>query len=159
MLRLLSLLLLPVLLSAALGQAGEKGKSYRVGEVDHRGRLVIFVFKGNQKHDIPDTPFLLTEPYGTMLINEGDEKHPKARYVLANRAKKKVFSTFSEAEFKRALAQVPRGSKIRQYETCTVSLGYGLAPNTVERFANLQKDRGLKVGPEPIVTCICESIG
>lgn len=140
------------------GQAGEKGHRYRVGEVDKKGNLVIYVVHGNPKHDIPDSPFLLQEPYGTMLFNEG-EKQPKPRYVLASRAKKTVFSTYNFNEFKKALAKLPRGSKIRHYDSCTVSQSYGLKQSTIDAYEALPKQLKLKVVSEPNITCVCESMG
>ncbi|MBC8064949.1 MAG: hypothetical protein H7Y17_08975 [Chlorobia bacterium] len=141
--------------TAPLATNGEAPReTHNVGEVGADGHLAIWV----SKRGTFDVPFLLDDDFGVMLINEGGEKHPRALYVAGSRTKKKVWQTHDLKEFQRLVDSIPKGVRVREYDSCTVNLGYGLPAGVREGFQKSLQRLNLK-GDDRNITCICGSLG
>lgn len=132
----------------------ETSKKYRVDDVSE-GRMVIDVI---EKGRFP-VPIFLEGAYGVMLVNDGDEQIPKPRYVFANSKTRELLSTTDLAEFRKALNRLPSATKVDQYDSCSVSMSYGLSAETIEAFEKTLRQSGVSTSTSTRVTCYCESVG
>ncbi|MFI5385937.1 MAG: hypothetical protein ACHQ50_07435 [Fimbriimonadales bacterium] len=123
-------------------------RTYNVGDVDESGRLVIF--KVGTGADA--VPFRLETTYGVVLSNDGDEKKPVPRYVLAFRKERRVIDTHSLVEFRKALLHIPRGMTVQQYDQCEVPLRYGLSTSQVAAYERSFRIARLRESENPIIT-------
>jgi len=107
-------------------------------------------------------PMVLDRDYGVMPINDGDERKPRARFILAIRKERKLIDTHNFATFRKALRRIPRGTAVYPYDTCIVLRSYGLSASDFRRFDRAMR-RFKHLKPEEgrgicicICICICE---
>jgi hypothetical protein len=100
--------------------------------------------------------YLLSD-YGFMLINEGSYKHPKAVYLLGFLKQKKIRVFRSFVEFKNALRDIPRGSKVCHHDVCTAGTAPGIDyERTWKTIKQAFKRAHLKFNEEDNVSyCVC----
>lgn len=125
--------------------------AYKPGDRDNAGNLIFWTISAGDH----DAPFVLTDDYGTPLINPGGEDHPEARYVLACRSTGKILATRDFGEFTTALVKLPPGTSVRRYETCSVPRSYGLSQGLIQRFEEAFPAAGLRINPEISSVCYC----
>ena len=115
---------------------------FKVGDLDKNGRLIFWSINAFDHME----PFVLHEDdYGTVLYNDGTYDRPAARYILAFQNTCEIVHTSDFAEFKRALAKVPRGSAIGLFDTCSVPRTAGLPEAVTAQFKKALSDAGLRV--------------
>jgi hypothetical protein len=117
--------------------------------------MVIYLINGR-------TPIFLQTEFGVMLVNEGgagdpkgnafERQPPRPRYIIAIRSKRKIIDTTDIVKFKRAIMEIPKGSKIIRYDSCTVSRASHLDWN---EFEDVIRSAGLVLPEDPIITCYC----
>lgn len=135
--------------------ATQKEVNYTVGGLLD-GKLVIAVISRGSKN----VPVILEDDYAAMLINEGDAKNPKVKYVLAVAKKKKVVSFTDVRQFKlSADIEVPKTFELRPYDACTTSLNSGLSETEKEEFEKVLKKHSTAKPSPTHITCSCESVG
>jgi hypothetical protein len=123
--------------------------------LDEKGRLIIYnINAGSAKMPIP-----LDTAYGIMLANDGDEKKPKPRYIVAFRKARRVVDTHSLLEFKKALSKIPKGTIVSRYDSCTISRSWGLKRAQVAAYERSLRMAGLKISKWPRITCYCAIAG
>lgn len=126
----------------------------RVGEMNDAGRLLFWRLNDGSRGE----PFFLSpeDDYGAILINQGSESRPLARYIFASQSTGKVLDTRNYSEFWKALAAVSKSSTIGVYETCSVSRAYGLPMEVIDNFEKALRRSGAKVDRENERTvCYC----
>lgn len=122
------------------------------GDLDSKGRPVLYA--------VGHIPIVLKSPAGVMVINVGDEKKPKAQYVLATSKPPKVVATTDWKVFAAALAKLKKGTLCIWYDKCTVFADRGVEKES-ERVERAMQRKALKRGGEPgrQITCVCEEMG
>lgn len=126
----------------------------RVGEMNDAGRLLFWRLNDDSRGE----PFFLDEEddYGAILINQGSDSRPLARYIFASQSTGKVLDTRNYSEFRQALAAVSKSSTIGIYETCSVGRAYGLPKEIIDNFDKALKRSGAKVDKEnQRAVCYC----
>jgi hypothetical protein len=66
----------------------------------------------------------LVDAYGVMLINTRDE-NPSPRFIIAIHKSRTLISTSDEKIAAQALKLIPKGSKVRWYDSCSVPRSHG----------------------------------
>ena len=110
---------------------------------------------------VPGADVRLQDDYGVMLINEGGEKDPTPRYILAIRKTRTLVDTRDLAVFRLGLATLAKGSTIYQYDSCTVPRSYGLTQAQHDAFYGAIKKAGLKLGEDKELDrliCYCKAL-
>lgn len=102
-------------------------------------------------------PIELRDEYGAILINDGDEQHPRARFVFGCRKDRRLVSTYDLPTFIKALKRIPRGSIVHRHDSCQVSRSNGLPESAYARFEAAFKQAGLKLTEENRIECVCEA--
>jgi hypothetical protein len=114
--------------------------------------LVIYVF--HQAKSGKPLPVELQTEYGYMVINEGGEQIPRARFILAEKTSHTVQVFTNTASFEAALARLPKGVVIYEYNCCTKPTWWGLKWS-VDEFRRRCTDIGIRVGDQVHGTCTC----
>ena len=122
---------------------------------DKKGRIILYTIKAGAF----GVPVPLEDNYGILLVNDGDEKQPKPRFILGCRKRKSLLDTHDIRQFKAALSTIPMGSTVYQYDSCTVSRSWGLRGKTFDQFNATLSSRRLRVLKDRRTTCYCESMG
>ncbi|MBL9182586.1 MAG: hypothetical protein JNN17_10620 [Verrucomicrobiaceae bacterium] len=125
-----------------------------VGELNKDGRLIFWTIDAFDHEE----PFVLShEDYGVILINEGDEKTPKAIYKYASQRgdTTRIVSTSSFEEFKALVNQIPKGSALAVFATCSVPRHWGLKESVVQQFNKTLEASGLSLVERGV--CYCPS--
>ena len=148
---ILALALTALFLAARAQDASAEPK---VGDRAASGNLIIHVF--HQAKTRKPLPAELVTDYGFMIINL-DWEHPKALYRLASRTAGTIQEFNTLAEFEAALAKLPKGAKLTEYNKCLAPTYYGLDFDW-RGFKRTCKGLGLKLAAEPESTCNCPSI-
>ena len=141
---------------AAMNEEHERSlyRHLRVGEMNDAGRLLFWRLNDASNGE----PFFLSpgDDYGAILINQGSDSRPLARYVFASQSTGKVLDTRNYSEFRKALAAVPKSSTIGIYETCSISRAYGLPMEVIDDFEKALQQSGSRIEREDARTvCYC----
>lgn len=123
----------------------------KVGDRAASGKLIIHVF--HQAKSGKPLPAELETDYGFMVINL-DWERPKALYRLASRAAGTVQEFNTLKDFDAALAKLPKGAELTEYNKCLAPTSYGLTFDW-DAFRRTCKQLGLKIAEEPCLTCNC----
>ena len=94
---------------------------------------------------------------GVMLINDGDEKNPSPRFIVALAATRTVLDTKDLDLFRSVLSRLPRGTSIIEYDSCTIPRSWGLTEQHYEAYCDVFDDLGLKFSEERRITCTCDA--
>ncbi len=102
---------------------------------------------------------MLQDPFGAILVNEGGENSPSARYILGIQSTGEIVETKDPKIFADALAKLPQKSSIVMYDSCSIPRSLGLSEEVIHGFKRMIKDAGHLV-PEDArrITCYCEAI-
>ena len=124
----------------------------KAGDKAASGNLVLYVFHQAKSRK----PILaeLTTDYGFMVINIGSEEQPKARYRLGCRLAATIQDFDTLSTFVAALAKLPKGSVLHQYDKCTIPTSWGIDFNH-SNFAATCERLGLVLAEERQMTCTC----
>lgn len=105
----------------------------------------------------PRVDIVLRDPYGVLLVNDGDEKNPSPRYILAIRKSRKVVDTTDRDVFIQALQEIPKDSRLIRHDSCTVPRSYGLTRKQKSDFERMIRNAGLGMPQSKMrITCYCE---
>lgn len=108
---------------------------------------------------MPGADVVLQDEYGVMLVNDGNENKPVPRYILAIRKSCTLVDTRDIEVFRAALGKVPKGTKMNQYDSCTVPRSWGLSDAEIKAFERAITRTGLSVSNEDRrITCYCDAI-
>lgn len=148
---------LPLLLLGMMAGADDEAKKSHplVGTVDARGNLILHVFSAAKGED---RPAALVTDYGVVLCRSRDW----VLFVLADRAKQRVFEFTNYGDFEKALAALPKGSEITVYDRCLLPEFYDFYPVHKElgrKFRRACGQRGLMVADDNRITCTCTAAG
>jgi hypothetical protein len=147
---------LAAMLIASLLVLGASGADRRgvpkVGDRAPSGNLIIHVFQ-QLKSNRP-LPVELTSGYGIMVFNEGDEAHPKPRFLLAVSKSSSIQNFSTVQDFETALAKLPRGAVLHKYDRCSIPTSFGLKFDW-EQFESRCSKLGLTISDEPHGACTC----
>jgi hypothetical protein len=124
----------------------------KVGGRTASGNLVLYVFR--EAKTAKPLPAELTTDYGFMVINVGSEEKPKPLYRLGCRMTGTVQDFDTLATFVAALAKLPKGSVLHQYDKCTVPTSWGIDFDQ-SSFAATCERLGLSLSDERHMTCTC----
>ena len=100
-------------------------------------------------------PVHLVDAFGVMLINTREE-NPSPQFIIAIRQSRTLISTSDAKMAAQALKLIPKGSKVRWYDSCTVPRSYGLPASVRDRFEASIKAAGLVLLDDYKLTCYCE---
>jgi hypothetical protein len=123
----------------------------QVGGRAASGNLIIHVFRGAENRVA--IPAELTTEYGFMVLNV-DWDHPKPLYRLASRAAGTIQEFDTLKEFYGALAKLPKGAELTEYNKCLVPTSYGLKFDW-EDFKRTCKRLKIKLAQDAKRTCNC----
>jgi hypothetical protein len=108
---------------------------------------------------VPGADVLLKDDFGVMLINDGNEDAPVPRYIFAIRKSRTLLDTRDVDLFRTALKQVPKGTKLVMYDSCTVPRSWGLRQSDRDLFQKTITKAGLSFSEEEkIAVCYCDAI-
>jgi predicted peroxiredoxin len=107
---------------------------------------------------VPGADIVLKDDCGLLLVNDGDEKNPIPRYILAVKQSGTVVDTKNSKDFMKALQAIPKGTKVFAYSSCTVPRSYGLTDKQIEEYYLMIKKAGLQIQDDPRITCYCDAI-
>lgn len=127
-----------ILLSAALAKEPKPLILYRIGDVP------VEMLDGDE--------------YGVMLVNDGGEEDPSPRYILAIAKTRTVVDTKDLDLFRSLLGEVPKGTTIFSYGSCTMPRSWGLKDEHFEAYDSVFKELGLTLAEEQRTTCYCRSV-
>jgi hypothetical protein len=136
---------------AGMEEMPDAGIRRKVGERTKSGKLIIFDFGRYEP-----LPVVLDSDYGFMIFNTEWGAHPKPLYLLASRATGIIEEFDNRKDFWAALARIPRGSVLTQYDKCSAPTWYGLTVDfdTIHRIC---ERHGVKVADTQI-TCTCGEV-
>jgi hypothetical protein len=103
-------------------------------------------------------PVKLVDDFGVMLINTGGEENPSPKFIVGMRQSRTLIETSDPKVAEGALKLIPKGSKIRWYDSCTVPRSYGLPRATRQGFIKAMKTAGLVLLRDEDITCYCEKL-
>ncbi|WP_050027213.1 hypothetical protein [Verrucomicrobium sp. BvORR034] len=126
-------------------------QDWRIGDVDEEGNLVFMTMDAFDHTE----PFLLRDPYEVLLMNDGTEEAPKARYVVAERATRRITDTYDYAEYLREIQRIPPGSVVGWFDTCSVPRAYGLPDAVKLACESALSAAGLQVETDGRGVCYC----
>ena len=124
---------------------------FKIGDLTKEGRLI---FWSRDAFDHVE-PFVLWDECGVVLVNDGNEEKPVARYIFACQKTREIVDTKDFAVFKEALSRVPKGTVVGMYDTCSVPRWYGLSEAEIAKFHKAITRAGLKMNSETTVVCYC----
>ena len=101
------------------------------------------------------TPIELVDEYGVMLTNPGWEDNPSPVFLIALKKGRTLIETGDPQVAANALKVIPKGSKVRWYDSCSVPRGYGLPSSVRTNFKAAIKKAGLKLLEDENITCYC----
>ena len=117
--------------------------------------FVIYRIKGK----FAEVPVVLKDEYAIMLINDRVDGIPKARYIFAQLSKRELVDTRDIKEFKAAIASIPKGAEVFEYDSCTVPRWYGLSEDDLNCFFSALEDASIELSDERRLTCYCKGMG
>lgn len=124
----------------------------KIGDRVPSGNLIIHIFqqlKSNRR-----MPVELASDHGIMVFNDGDEAHPKPRFLLAVR-KTGSIQKFSRVEdFETALAKLPKGAVLHKYDRCSTPTSFGINFDW-GHFKSRCSELGLSISDKQHETCTC----
>ncbi|MGC4014351.1 MAG: hypothetical protein QM755_07525 [Luteolibacter sp.] len=124
---------------------------YHPGDLDGDGNLVFWTVDASDHQ----APFILHGECGVVLVNAGDEVHPKPRYILGRQSTREIVDTVDPEMFRSALGKIPAGTAVRRYETCSMPRCHGLSEEQVEEFKKSVTDAGLVMESQVTPVCYC----
>lgn len=137
---------------ALTAMARDASPELKVGDRAVSGNLVLYVF--HQVESGKPLPAELTTDFGFMILNLGNEEHPKPLYRLASRAADTVRDFDTLAGFNAALAKLPKGCVLHHYDKCLVPTYWGVEFDW-RSFERTCKRHGVKIADRPKITCNC----
>lgn len=99
-----------------------------------------------------------SDKYGVMLVNEGGEKDPSPRYIVAIAETRTVVDTKDIELFKAIIKRIPKGTTVFEYGSCTVPRYWGLKDEHFKAYNEVFSEFGVTVSEEQRITCYCESV-
>jgi len=101
-------------------------------------------------------PVVLEDEVGVMLINTGWEENPSPKYIIALSKGRTLLGTTDAKVADQALRLIPRGTKVRWYDSCSIPRSYGLPDSVRKDFLAAIRKAGLTMYEDDNITCYCE---
>lgn len=100
-------------------------------------------------------PIPLGTDYGFLVLNAGDEDHPKPQVAIGLRSERKILTCESLAQFEAAVRSLPVGAILHRHDRCLRPAAMGLPPEFLEGIEQTLARTRVQVAPETTITCIC----
>ena len=107
-------------------------------------------------HITKNCPVVLVDNVGVMLINTGWEENPSPKYIIAVSKGRTLIETTDAKVAGQALTLIPKGTKIRWYDSCSVPRSYGLQDSVRKDFLAALRKAGFTLHQDDNITCYCE---
>ncbi len=100
-------------------------------------------------------PMPLGTDYGFLVLNAGDEDHPKPQVAVGMRPEGKVVACDSIPQFEAALRSLPAGAVLHRHDRCLRPAATGLPQDFLDGIEQALARTRVQVAPETTITCIC----